>query len=247
MNVCVTMLYSICGHLANIHLVSVVVLDMLCGYRIQAKVWMLFLEIGNHPRFNRDFITGIGRRTHFKLHNFQPVKQEIGEVWGGAHQARIYVMCRIVRPPADRHSVVQRCADSAVDGQQGFVAGAVLQAFGLEVCNQLLIGDFRDLCVVCRKVRRDVRFYIVGKVGILLCGNICNLVIEPLTEEIGEQHSFVGSEIVRVKLGTGFHEHFLCPLLVSLNGESCADGLASPLSSGIFPCQNHLEIAVLLS
>ena len=115
MNVRVTMLYSICRHLADIHLVSVVVLDMLCGYRIQAKVWMLFLEIGNHPRFNRDFITCIGRRTHFKLHNFQPVKQKISKIRGGAHQARIDVMCRIVRPPADRHSVVQRCTDRAID------------------------------------------------------------------------------------------------------------------------------------
>lgn len=157
------------------------------------------------------------------------------------------VMCRIVRPPADGHGVVQRCADRAVDGQQGFVAGAVLQAFGLEVCNQLLISDFRDFCVVCRKIRRDIRFYIVGEVGILLCGNICNLVIEPFPEKIREKHPFVDGEIVRVKLGTGFHEHFLCPLLVSLNGESGTDGLAPPLSRGIFPCQNHLEIAVLLS
>ena len=156
-------------------------------------------------------------------------------------------MRRIVRSPADGDRVVQRCADSAVDGQQGFVAGAVLQALGLEVCNQLLIGYFRDLCVVCRKVGRDIRFYIVSKVGILLCGNFRNLVIELLPEKIGEKHSLVDGEIVQVKLGTGFHEHFLCPLLVSLYGKSRTDGLAPPLSSGIFPCQNHLEIAVLLS
>lgn len=57
-------------------------------------------------------------------------------------------MCRIVRPPADGDRVVQRSADRAVDGQQGFVAGAVLQSLGLEVCNQLLIGDFCDLLVI---------------------------------------------------------------------------------------------------
>ena len=181
------------------------------------------------------------------FHQLKPIPQKISKIRGGAHQARIDVMCRIVCPPADGYGIVQRRADRAVDGQQGFVAGAVLQSLGLEVCNQLLIGDFRDLCVVCRKVGRDIRFYIVSKAGILLCGNICNLVIEPFPEEIGEQHFLVDSDIVRVKLGTGLHEHFLCPLFVSLDGESCADGLTSPLSRGIFPGQNHLEIAVLLS
>ena len=125
------------------------------------------------------FIRRVCGDFYLGFHQLKPIPQKISKIRGGAHQARIDVMRWIVRSPADGDRVVQRCADSAVDGQQGFVAGAVLQAFGFEVCNQLLIGDFCDLCIVCRKVRRDVRFYIVGKVGILLCGNICNLVIEP--------------------------------------------------------------------
>lgn len=110
-----SMLHSIRRNLVDIHFIGIVVLNVFCSNCIQAQVGVMLFEIRDNSGLDSLFITSIGCRLNFEFDNAKPVKQEIGEVWGGAHQARIDAMRWIVRSPADGDRVVQRCADSAVD------------------------------------------------------------------------------------------------------------------------------------
>ena len=74
-----------------------------------------YADMWNHFVQDCFFIRRVCGDFYLGFHQLKTISQKISKIRGGAHQTRIDVMCRIVRPPADRHSVVQRCTDRAID------------------------------------------------------------------------------------------------------------------------------------
>ena len=244
-NIRMTVFYCIGGHMPYIHFICVIVLNVFGSECIQTNTRAVFIEIRDNSMEYNLLIRTVGGDCYLCLRHFQPLSEKGCKKWGRVYQARVDIVCRIVLPPSNGNCVIQGRADCPVDRQQGFVSNSIQISLIIQKCNQLFIRYFCNFDIVRRKVWCNACSDIVGIICILVRRNVAGLVIQPLFKKIRKGHSFRGGTVARIKLRACLEQHFLRPLFISFYRQAGADGLGSSPSGIIFPCENHLEHAVL--